>query len=86
MIITLEDHGCMVKLNNEFHFIKSIKVDSVDTNGAGDIFHGAFVHFLSEGMDLLRVLRLSNITGALSTRVLGTRKGVPEISEVISYE
>lgn len=86
LIITLEDHGCMVKLDNEFHFIKSIKVDSVDTNGAGDIFHGAFVHFLSEGYPLLRVLRLSNITGALSTRVLGTRKGVPEISEVISYE
>ena len=86
LIITLEDHGCMVKLNNEFHFIKSIKVDSVDTNGAGDIFHGAFVHFLSEGYDILRVLRLSNITGALSTRVLGTRGSIPEISEVISYE
>ncbi len=86
LIITLEDHGCMVKINDEFHFIPSIKVDSVDTNGAGDIFHGAFVHFLSQGYDILRVLRLSNITGALSTRVLGTRKAVPDLSEVYSYE
>lgn len=86
LIITLESYGCMVKINNEFHFIPSIKVNSVDTNGAGDIFHGAFVHFLSEGYDLLRVLRLSNITGALSTRILGTRGAIPEISEVISYE
>ena len=86
LIITLEDYGCMVKINNEFHFIESIKVNSVDTNGAGDIFHGAFCHFLSEGYDLLRVLRLSNITGALSTRVLGTRNAIPEISEVLSYE
>ena len=39
-----------------------------------------------EGYDLLRVLRLSNITGALSTRVLGTREAIPEISEVLSYE
>ena len=86
LIITLEDHGCMVKINNEFYFVPSIKVNSVDTNGAGDIFHGAFVHFLSQGYDLLRVLRLSNITGALSTRVLGTRNSVPDISEVISHE
>ena len=74
------------KINNEFHFVESIKVNSVDTNGAGDIFHGAFCHFLTEGYDLLRVLRLSNITGALSTRVLGTREAIPEISEVLSYE
>ena len=86
LIITLEDYGCMVKINNEFHFVESIKVNSVDTNGAGDIFHGAFCHFLIEGYDLLRVLRLSNITGALSTRVLGTREAIPEISEVLSYE
>ena len=86
LIITLESYGCMVKLNNEFYFIPSIKVDSVDTNGAGDIYHGAFVYFLSMGYDLLRVLRLSNITGGLSTRVLGTRKAVPDISEVLSNE
>ena len=77
----------MVKLNDTFHFIPSIKVDSVDTNGAGDIFHGAFVHFLSLGyFDLLKVLRLSNITAALSTRYLGTRKAIPDVSEVIGYE
>ena len=86
LIITLESYGCMVKLNNEFYFIPSIKVDSVDTNGAGDIYHGAFVYFLSMDYDLLRVLRLSNITGGLSTRVLGTRKAVPDISEVLSNE
>ena len=86
LIITLESYGCMVKINNEFHFIESIKVNSIDTNGAGDIFHGAFVHFLSEGYDLLRVLRLSNITGALSTTAYGTRKGIPDILEVMNHE
>ena len=86
LIITLESYGCMVKLNNEFYFIPSIKVNSVDTNGAGDIYHGAFVHFLANGYDLLRVLRLSNITGALSTRVLGTRGAIPDISEVLANE
>jgi len=86
LIITLESYGCMVKLNNEFHFIPSIKVNTIDTNGAGDIFHGAFVHFLSNDFELLRVLRLSNITGALSTTVYGTRKGIPDILEVMNYE
>ena len=82
----MAERGCMVKLDNTFHFIPTIEVETVDTNGAGDIFHGAFVHFLSEGYDLLKVLRLSNITGALSTRFLGTRKSIPDIYEVINYE
>jgi sugar/nucleoside kinase (ribokinase family) len=86
LIITLESYGCMVKLNNEFHFIPSIKVNTIDTNGAGDIFHGAFVHFLSNDFELLRALRLSNITGALSTTAYGTRKGIPDILEVMNYE
>ena len=86
LIITLESYGCMVKINNEFHFIPSIKVNTIDTNGAGDIFHGAFVHFLSNDFELLRALRLSNITGALSTTAYGTRKGIPDILEVMNYE
>ena len=86
LVITLAERGCMVKLDNVFHFIPSIEVETVDSNGAGDIFHGAFVHFLIEGYDLLKVLRLSNITGAFSTRFLGTRKSVPEIDEVMNYE
>ena len=76
----------MVKLDNVFYFVPPFEVETVDSNGAGDIFHGAFVHFLAQGYDLLKVLRLANITGALSTRFLGTRKSVPDISEVISYE
>jgi len=86
LIITLAERGSMVKLNNEFHFVPSITVDTIDSNGAGDIFHGAFVHFLMMGYDLLKVLRLANITGAFSTRFLGTRKSVPDISEVLNYE
>ena len=86
LIITLESYGCMVKINNIFHFISSSKVESIDTNGAGDIFHGAFVHFLTTGYDILRVLRLANITGALSTMAYGTRKGIPDILEVMNYE
>lgn len=86
LVITLAERGCMVKLDNVFHFVPPIEVESVDTNGAGDIFHGAFVHFLAQGYDLLKVLRLSNITGAFSAKHLGTRNSVPELSEVINYE
>ena len=87
LIITLESYGSMVKIDNEFHFVESIKVDSVDSNGAGDIYHGAFVHFLAKGYPLLDTMRLANITGALSTKSLGTRNSIPDEAEVIKiYE
>ena len=84
IIITLESAGCFVKINDKYKIIPSIKVDNpVDSTGAGDIFHGAFTYFISKNMPLEEVLLLSNITGALSVKKLGSRYSMPQIEEVL---
>lgn len=83
VVITLEDKGCFTKIDEEYKLIPSIKVKSVDTTGAGDIFHGAFTYFITHNYSLLDTCRLSNITGALSTLRVGGRYSIPNLEAVL---
>lgn len=83
IIVTLEAVGCLVKLNNKYVIIPSIKVEAVDSTGAGDIFHGAFAYFISHNYSLEQAIFLSNITSALSVLKVGTRNSIPSIKEVL---
>ena len=85
VVITLESHGCFTKINGKYTIIPSIKVQSIDSTGAGDIFHGAFTHFIAHNYDFYEALRLANIAGALSVRKIGSKNSMPELKEVLSY-
>lgn len=78
IIVTLEDKGCAYKDT----IIPSIKVNAVDSTGAGDIFHGAFVYGLTQGWNMDKILKFSNIAGALSVTKLGSRNSVYNLDKV----
>lgn len=82
VIITLESFGCFTCINGLYKIIPSIKVKAVDSTGAGDIFHGAFVYSLANGFDIEKALMFSNITGALSVKKIGSRLSIPNLDEV----
>jgi sugar/nucleoside kinase (ribokinase family) len=82
VIITLESLGCFTCIKGLYKIIPSIKVKAVDSTGAGDIFHGAFVYSLANGFDIEKAMRFSNITGALSVAKIGSRLSIPELDEV----
>lgn len=86
IVITLESNGCFTKIDDSFEIIPSIKVDVVDSTGAGDIFHGAFTYFVANNYSLKDSLRLANITGAISVTRLGSRNSIPMLSEVLDYD
>ena len=84
VVITLEAAGSFAKIDGEYRIIPSIKIDNpVDSTAAGDIFHGAFTYFISNGYSLYDTLRLSNIAGALSVLKLGGKNSMPELSDVL---
>lgn len=85
VVITLESYGSITKINNEFKLVPSIKVKSIDSTGAGDIFHGAFAYFVANNYSLLDTLHFSNIAGALSVTKIGSKKSMPSLEEVINY-
>ena len=85
VVITLEHLGSLTKINNEFKLIPSIKVESIDSTGAGDIYHGAFTHFIAHGYSLLETMKYSNIAGALSVLKIGSKNSMPELEDVVNY-
>jgi sulfofructose kinase len=60
-------------------------VRAVDTTGAGDSFHGAFVFGVLAGWGLPRVARFANAVAALNCRKLGGRVGLPTLEETLSF-
>jgi len=78
LIVTLEEDGCCY--NNKI--IPSIKVKAIDSTGAGDIFHGAFVYGLTKKWNIEKILRFSNIAGAMSVTRLGSRNSVFDLKQV----
>ena len=84
IVITLEDKGCIYKYNGELGIMDALEVEALDTTGAGDIFHGAFVYGLTKGYNINVVLTIATIAGSLSvTKVSG--RAVPSKEEMRRY-
>lgn len=57
-------------------------VETVDTLGAGDVFHGAFALAVAEGRDMRAAARFANAASALKCTRRGGRAGIPDRAEV----
>lgn len=60
-------------------------VDTVDSNGAGDVFHGAYAYALTEGFDYRRACVFASAVSALKCTRLGARDGVPTREETEKF-
>lgn len=84
VVITLGDGGSFTKIDNEYLIIPTLKIDNpVDSTAAGDIFHGAFTYFISNGYSLYDTIKFANIAGALSVTKLGGKNSMPDLKEVL---
>lgn len=57
----------------------------VDTTGAGDNFHGAFLFARQRGMDIEETLHFANAFAALCCRGVGGRATVPDLAETMRH-
>jgi len=60
----------------------SYRVEVVDTTGAGDVYHGAFIYGLTKKWDLPRNMRFAAAAAALKCTKLGGRSGIPTLNEI----
>lgn len=82
IIITLEDKGCFV-YDDGYKLVPTLKMKAVDTTGAGDIFHGAFTYAIANNFDMIKTLKMANISGALSVTRIGGQFSIPTLDEVM---
>jgi len=79
-----KDGSYTVTREERFH-IPAFDVDVVDTTGAGDVFHGAYLVGLLQGWDLRTVTYFSTAVSAIKCTQLSGRRGIPTFDQVISF-
>ncbi|MGH9735629.1 MAG: carbohydrate kinase family protein [Candidatus Acidiferrales bacterium] len=79
---TLGRLGVIVWDGTQFLLCPGFRVDAVDTTGAGDIFHGAFLYGLVHRWELKETLEFSCAAAALNCGALGARGGIRPLEEI----
>jgi sugar/nucleoside kinase (ribokinase family) len=79
---TLGRLGVLSWNGSEFFLSPGFRVQAVDTTGAGDIFHGAFVYGLIRKWSLQEILEFSNAAAALSCTAVGARGHIASLDEI----
>jgi ribokinase len=83
VVTTLAERGCRLATREGQADVVANRVEGVvDTTGAGDVFHGAFIFGLLRQWDLRRACDFANTTAGLKCRALGGREGIPTLAEV----
>ena len=62
-----------------------LKVDAIDTVGAGDAFHGGVVYGLVSGLPFKEAVRCGTICGALNCTAFGARTGMCNEPTLLEY-
>ena len=80
--VTLGDRGSAFLIGDEIRRIGAPKVVARDTNGAGDVFHGAYTLALAQGMDVIPAGRFATAAAALKCRNGSGWEAAPSLAEV----
>ena len=86
IIITLDATGSYTEIDGEKQIVPTVEMKSLDSTGAGDIFHGAFTYFIANGYSLKETIKLASLTAAISVTRIGSRYSIPMLDEVINYD
>lgn len=82
---TLAGEGALGLEQGRWVRVPAFRVETVDTNGAGDVFHGACAFGELRGWPLTWVLTFANAVAAMKCRYLGGRRGIPRLPEVMEF-
>lgn len=91
VLITLGKNGSEWRYKGKSNLVKSIKVNVVDTTGAGDAFFAGALSVLDKVKgefsfdDLDKAIEFGNITGALNTTGRGAIDNLPTLDIVKQY-
>ena len=84
-LITLGERGCVWANAEGSGYSQAYKVEVVDTTGAGDVFHGAFMHGLIRGWKLEEIVDFSQAAAAIACTVLGGRGAIESEEQVMEF-
>jgi len=84
-VVTIGENGCICGSGNDIFLSPGFSVKVVDTTGAGDVFHGAFIYGLLKKWSLDKTAKFANACSAMKCRRLGGRAGIPTLKEANNF-
>ena len=78
------DGSYTVTRDERFH-LPAFPVKVLDTTGAGDVFHGAYIVGLLQGWNLRQITGFSTAVSAIKCTKLGGRVGVPCFDDAVAF-
>lgn len=85
LIITQGSKGGFIWENGKEVRYPVFPVKAIDSNGAGDTFHGAFVAGQLKGMSVYESCAFASATSALKCTRFGAQEGIPGYEEVLEF-
>lgn len=82
VVITMGENGSFTFTPEKSFHTPAFEVDVVDTTGAGDVFHGAYIVGLLKGWDLETIAYFSSAISAIECTFLGGRSQIPDFQQV----
>lgn len=83
--VTLAEEGVLGYADGRFIEVPGFAVEAVDTNGAGDVFHGACAVGELRGWPFEWTLTFAAAVAAMKCRALGGRAGIPTMAETKAF-
>lgn len=84
LVITLGSKGACIVTNGETLFIEAEKAKAIDTNGAGDMFAGAFLYGITHGLSDEQAGKLANMAAAKVVTTFGARLEKDELQGLLA--
>lgn len=85
VVMTCGADGCLVILNNEVVHFPAYKIEAIDTTGAGDAFHGAFLYGILQNYSIEYTIKFASAVSAINCLSIGGRKGLPNKEQVLKF-
>lgn len=85
VMCTLGDKGVLAVIDGKVESFPAFSVKALDTTGAGDVFHGAYLSALAEGMEMREAIRFASAVSAIKCTRIGGRAGIPTWDETIAF-
>jgi sulfofructose kinase len=85
--VTLGERGSLIwqagmNKENDLLFVPAVPIQSVDTLGAGDVWHAAYCYGLVNNSGLQKTVEFANTAAAIKCERLWGRLGAPTLEEV----
>lgn len=85
VVITQGKKGGIIYDGKAIKEYPAFLVDAVDSNGSGDVFHGAFAFCVASGYHYYDACVFSSAVSALKCTKIGARNGVPTYEETVKF-